>query len=59
MNKNCIKESILDEIDAYWANRMTELVDQDRISDADALFSEYIVDGEEPSNWLFMDISES
>lgn len=55
MNKNAIKSSILDELDAYWSKRMTELVDQDRISDADALFSEYIIDGEEPDKWLFIE----
>lgn len=50
-----MRETIIIELDAYWSNRMTELVDEDRIEDADALYYEYVVDGEQPHHWIFID----
>lgn len=49
-----IRETVLIELDAYWSNRMTELVDENRIEDADALYYEYVVDDEEPISWIFI-----
>lgn len=49
------KELILIEIEAHWNHRMCELVTEDRLDDADALYLEYCVDGEEPENWLFLE----
>lgn len=34
---------------------MCELVTDDRIDDSDALFLEFVVDGEEPSEWVFLE----
>lgn len=50
-----LRDEIVSLLDAYWSERMTVLVDENRISDADALFSEYVIDGEEPEEWLFME----
>jgi hypothetical protein len=51
---NTPQELIISELEQQWCNRMTILVDEDRISDADSLFSEYVIDGEEPDEWLFI-----
>jgi hypothetical protein len=51
---NTSQELIISELEQQWCNRMTILVDEDRISDADSLFSEYVIDGEEPDEWLFI-----
>lgn len=43
------------EIEAYWNNRMCELVTEDRLDDSDALYLEFVVDGEEPEEYMFME----
>jgi hypothetical protein len=43
------------ELEAYWNNRMCELVTEDRLDDSDALYLEFVVDGEEPEEYLFME----
>jgi hypothetical protein len=49
------KEYIIIEVEAFWNHRMCELVTEDRLDDADALYLEYCVDGEEPEHWLFLE----
>jgi len=48
-------EQMMCEIEAYWNNRMCELVTEDRLNDADALYLEFVVDGEEPEQYMFME----
>jgi hypothetical protein len=52
---NDIKEDCIIELEAYWNNRMCELVTEDRLDDADALYLEFAVDGEEPEEYLFLE----
>jgi len=52
---NDIKEDCIIELEAYWNNRMCELVTEDRLDDSDALYSEFVVNGEEPEEYLFME----
>jgi hypothetical protein len=52
---NEIREQSLDELDAYWSERMCALVSDDRIDDSDALYLEFVVDGEEPEEYIFME----
>jgi hypothetical protein len=42
---------VVDEIEAYWNNRMCQLVSENRLDDSDALYLEFVVDGEEPEYW--------
>ena len=48
-------EQMMHEIEAYWNNRMCELVSEDRLDDADALYLEFVVDGEEPEEYMFLE----
>ena len=34
---------------------MCYLVDKDRYDDADALYLEFVVDGQEPEDWMFLE----
>lgn len=52
---NEIREQSLDVLDAYWSERMCTLVSDDRIDDSDALYLEFVVDGEEPEEYIFME----
>jgi hypothetical protein len=46
---------LMTEIEAYWNNRMCELVTEDRLDDSDALYLEFVVDGEEPEEYMFLE----
>ena len=48
-------EQMMCEIEAYWNNRMCELVSEDRLDDSDALYLEFVVDGEEPEEYMFLE----
>ena len=48
-------EQMMCELEAYWNNRMCELVTEDRLDDADALYLEFVVDGEEPEEYFFLE----
>lgn len=50
-----MKENQIINLEAYWSERMCELVTADRIDDSDALYQEFVVDGEEPSEWVFLE----
>ena len=48
-------QQMMCEIEAYWNNRMCELVTEDRLDDSDALYLEFVVDGEEPEEYMFLE----
>lgn len=48
-------EQMMCELEAYWNNRMCELVSEDRLDDADALYLEFVVDGQEPEEYMFLE----
>ena len=50
-----LHRQILIEIESHWNNRMCELVNEDRFDDSDALYLEFVVDGEEPDGWMFVE----
>lgn len=52
---NNLQRQILVEIEDHWNHQMCYLVDKDRYDDADALYLEFVVDGEEPEDWLFLE----
>lgn len=51
------RQKNIDEIEYQWCEQMTTLVEENRIQDADALFSEFVVDEVDPQDveWLFID----
>jgi N-acyl-L-homoserine lactone synthetase len=52
--ENMIK--IIDIQNEQWCERMEYLVENDQYDDADALYLEYVVDGEEPEefSWIML-----
>lgn len=34
---------------------MEELVDQEKFDDSNAIFEEFVIDDEEPDEWIFLD----
>lgn len=49
------------EVESYWCQRMTQLTEENRVQDANSLFSEFVVDEEDPieifdltSKWAFL-----
>jgi hypothetical protein len=55
------QQLILIEVESYWCQRMTQLTEENKPQDANSLFSEFVVDGEDPiqifdltSKWAFL-----
>ena len=45
----------IERVENYYCTRLTVLVDQKQYDDSAALFEEFVVDGENPDGWFFMD----
>jgi hypothetical protein len=45
-------------IEEFYCNQMSLLVEDERFDDADAIFNEFVVDSEEPTEWIFMNYLE-
>jgi hypothetical protein len=52
--ENMIK--IIDIQNEQWCEQMTYLVEKDQYEDAEALYLEYVIDGEEPEifSWIML-----
>jgi hypothetical protein len=46
------------QIEEYYCNRMEYLVDNDRFDDSHAIFEEFVIDGVEPEEYIFMPYHE-
>jgi hypothetical protein len=46
------------QIEEFYCNRMEYLVDEERFDDSNAIFEEFVVDGEEPEDYIFMPYHE-
>ena len=46
------------QIEDFYCNRMEYLVDQERFDDCHSIFEEFVVDGEEPEEYVFMPYHE-
>ena len=46
-------ESML-EIEEFYMGRLGDLVESSRFNDADSIFEEFVIDGEEPTEYLFI-----
>lgn len=42
------------QIEEFYCNRMEYLVDMERFNDSHAIFEEFVVDGEEPEQYIFI-----
>lgn len=54
MNDTDRKWSIY-QIEEFYCNRMEYLVELEQFNDAHSIFEEFVVDGEEPGEWIFID----
>lgn len=46
------------QIEEFYCNRMEYLVDAERFDDSYAIFEEFVLDGEEPEEYIFMPYHE-
>lgn len=54
VEKSIERYQMITDIEMKWCERMTYLVENCRIFDADALYSEYVVDEKDPDDWVFL-----
>jgi hypothetical protein len=53
-NQKHLHDNCLNEVEDFFMERVFALVDTNRIDDADAIHNEFVVDGHEPDDWLFI-----
>ena len=46
------------QIEEFYCNRMEHLVDEERFDDSNAIFEEFVIDGEEPEDYIFIPYHE-
>ncbi len=49
-------EEVIKSCEAFYCDRLTELVDRKMIDEASAVFEEFVVEGEEPDDWYFFKV---
>lgn len=54
MKQKVVHELCVRNVEDYFMDRVTDLVGEMSIADADALHEEFVVDGIEPDDWLFV-----
>lgn len=42
------------QIEEFYCSRMEYLVDREKFDDSHSIFEEFVIDGEEPEEYLFM-----
>ena len=47
------------QIEEFYCNRMEYLVDLERFDDSNAIFEEFVIDGVEPEEYVFMTYHEN
>jgi hypothetical protein len=47
------------QLEEYYCNRMEYLVDVERFDDSHAIFEEFVVNGEEPEEYFFLQFHEN
>jgi hypothetical protein len=54
IKSNLMHEACIRHCEEFFMDRVSQLVDKFNIDDADALHGEFVVDGDEPDDWLFI-----
>jgi hypothetical protein len=49
-----IRENLITYVEEYFCEQITNLIDMDMKDDADSFYQEFVVNGEEPEEWLFV-----
>lgn len=53
------KDDIIDSVEKFYFDRLNKLVNEERFDDSNAVFEEFVVYGEEPNQWLFIDFIDN
>jgi len=54
MKEDIMHEDCIENIEDYFMERISQLVEDTEIDYADAIHAEFVVDGVEPNDWLFI-----
>lgn len=49
-----IRENLITYVEEYFCEQITNLLDTKTKEDADCFYQEFVVNGEEPEEWLFI-----
>jgi hypothetical protein len=51
---NLLHQKCISVCEKYFMDRVFDLVAEDRIDDSDAIYLEFVLDGTEPEDWMFI-----
>lgn len=51
--------NLVNQVFDYYCDRLTHLVDENELDDAHAIYSEFVVDDDEPDQWAFLPFIEN
>lgn len=54
MSMKDVHETCLNNVEEFFMDRVTQLVDNNRIDDADAIHTEFVVENPNSEEWLFI-----
>ena len=54
MTQNQMHEACVEHVEDYFMDRISQLVDDVQLEYADAIHAEFVIDGCEPQDWLFV-----
>lgn len=51
-----MKEQCIEELESFYCNRLTELIDCEEFDNAHAIYQEFVIDQVEPEHYFFFEI---
>lgn len=52
------KDYVIGLVENFYCDRISKLVEDEKYEYSEAIFKEFVVDGEEPEEWLFVNFME-
>lgn len=51
-----MKEQCIEQLESFYCNRLTELIDCEEFENAHAIYEEFVIDQVEPEHYFFFEV---
>ena len=51
-----MKQQCIEQLEAYYCERLSQLIDQEEFDDAHSIYEEFVIDHQEPEDYLFIEV---
>jgi len=52
------RQQTIDELESFYCERLSQLIDQDEFDDAHSIYQEFVIDHQEPDSYVFIEIQK-